>query len=69
VFTRDIDQALDVAERLRVGAVLINSSSDFRIDAMPFGGFKTSGIGREGITTAIDSLTEPKVVAIRRTRP
>jgi len=67
VFTRNIDQALEIAERLRVGAVLINSSSDFRIDAMPFGGFKTSGIGREGITSAIESLTEPKVVAIRRT--
>ena len=66
VFTHDIDQALRVAEQLRVGAVLINSSSDYRIDAMPFGGFKSSGIGREGITTAIESLTEPKIIAIRR---
>ena len=67
VFTRDIDQALTVAEGLRVGAVLINSSSDFRVDAMPFGGFKSSGIGREGITSAVESLTEPKVIAVRRT--
>ncbi|TDO48490.1 acyl-CoA reductase-like NAD-dependent aldehyde dehydrogenase [Kribbella sp. VKM Ac-2527] len=66
VFTQDIDQALDVAERLRVGAVLINSSSDFRIDAMPFGGFKSSGVGREGVTSAVESFSEPKVVAIRR---
>ncbi|WP_432876782.1 aldehyde dehydrogenase family protein [Kribbella sp. CA-245084] len=66
VFTRDIDQALDIADRLRVGAVLINSSSDFRIDAMPFGGFKSSGIGREGITSAVESYSEPKVVAVRR---
>lgn len=66
VFTRDIDQALGVAERLRVGAVLINSSSDFRIDAMPFGGFKSSGVGREGVASAVESYSEPKVVAIRR---
>ncbi|MGW7682942.1 aldehyde dehydrogenase family protein [Kribbella sp. NPDC054772] len=67
VFTHDLDRALQIAECLRVGAVLINSSSDYRIDAMPFGGFKSSGVGREGITSAIESLTEPKVVAIRRT--
>ncbi|NUR31334.1 MAG: aldehyde dehydrogenase family protein [Catenulispora sp.] len=66
IFTRDIDRALDAADRLRVGAVLINSSSDYRIDAMPFGGFKSSGIGREGITTAVESFSEPKIVAIRR---
>ena len=66
VFTRDIDQALEAADRLRVGAVLINSTSDFRIDAMPFGGFKGSGVGREGVTSAVESYSEPKVVAIRR---
>ncbi|RZD76788.1 aldehyde dehydrogenase [Streptomyces albidoflavus] len=66
VFTRDIDQALNLAERLRVGAVLINSNSDFRIDAMPFGGFKSSGIGREGVPSAVEALSEPKVVAIHR---
>ena len=43
VFTRDIDTALDVARRLRVGAVMINDTGDFRIDAMPFGGSKRSG--------------------------
>jgi glyceraldehyde-3-phosphate dehydrogenase (NADP+) len=66
VFTHDLDRALAIADRLRTGAVLINSSSDYRIDAMPFGGFKSSGIGREGITTAVESFTEPKIVAIRR---
>ena len=43
---------------------MINFSSDFRIDAMPFGGFKRPGIGREGIESVIDQLTEPKIVAI-----
>jgi glyceraldehyde-3-phosphate dehydrogenase (NADP+) len=66
VFTRDIDAALEVAQRLRVGAVMINDSGDFRIDAMPFGGSKRSGIGREGVPFAVDAMTEPKIIAIHR---
>jgi glyceraldehyde-3-phosphate dehydrogenase (NADP+) len=66
VFTRDIDSALDVAQRLRVGAVMINDTGDFRIDAMPFGGGKHSGVGREGVPFAVDAMTEPKIVAINR---
>ncbi|WP_020579360.1 aldehyde dehydrogenase family protein [Actinopolymorpha alba] len=65
VFTRNLDVAMYAAARLRVGAVLVNSTSDFRIDAMPFGGFKRSGIGREGVSSAVEALTEPKVVAIK----
>jgi len=67
VFTRDIDAALDVAQRLRVGAVMINDTGDFRVDAMPFGGSKRSGIGREGVPFAVDAMTEPKIIAIHRT--
>ena len=67
VFTRDLDAALDVAQRLRVGAVMINDTGDFRIDAMPFGGSKRSGIGREGVPFAVDAMTEPKIIAIHRT--
>lgn len=66
VFTRDLDLAVGVAAQLRVGAVMINDSSDFRIDAMPFGGPKRSGIGREGVRCAVEAMTEPKVLAIRR---
>jgi glyceraldehyde-3-phosphate dehydrogenase (NADP+) len=68
VFTRDIDSALDVAERLRVGAVMINATGDFRIDAMPFGGSKHSGVGREGVPFAVEAMTEPKIIAINRAR-
>ena len=68
VFTRDIDSALDVAHRLRVGAVMINDTGDFRIDAMPFGGSKHSGVGREGVPFAVEAMTEPKIIAIHRTR-
>jgi acyl-CoA reductase-like NAD-dependent aldehyde dehydrogenase len=64
VFTRDIDAALDIARRLRVGAVMINDTGDYRIDAMPFGGGKRSGIGREGVPFAVDAMTEPKIIAI-----
>jgi glyceraldehyde-3-phosphate dehydrogenase (NADP+) len=67
VFTRDLDAALDVAQRLRVGAVMINDTGDFRIDAMPFGGSKRSGVGREGVPFAVDAMTEPKIIAIHRT--
>ncbi|MGW7755557.1 aldehyde dehydrogenase family protein [Streptomyces violaceusniger] len=66
IFTAALETALDVAERLRVGAVMINESSDFRIDAMPFGGPKRSGVGREGVRYAVEAMTEPKVVAVRR---
>jgi glyceraldehyde-3-phosphate dehydrogenase (NADP+) len=60
VFTRDLATALRISERLVAGAVLVNDTSDFRIDAMPFGGFGRSGIGREGIKHAIAAMTEPK---------
>jgi acyl-CoA reductase-like NAD-dependent aldehyde dehydrogenase len=66
VFTRDLDAALDVAQRLRVGAVMVNDTGDFRIDAMPFGGSKHSGVGREGVPFAVEAMTEPKIVAINR---
>ena len=66
VFTQDIDAALDVADRLRVGGVMINDTGDFRVDAMPFGGPKRSGVGREGVSVAIEAMTEPKVVIVRR---
>ncbi|MEW2386417.1 aldehyde dehydrogenase family protein [Micromonospora sp. NPDC047707] len=65
VYTRTIDTALMIATQLRVGAVMINDTSDFRIDEMPFGGFKHSGVGREGVRNAVEAMTEPKVIALR----
>ena len=52
VFTQSIDLVLAVAEKLHVGAVVINQTSEVRIDSMPFGGFKKSGAGREGVRHA-----------------
>lgn len=63
VFTRDADRALRVARGLRCGGVMINDSTDYRLDSMPFGGIKDSGLGREGVRFALQEMTEPKVIA------
>ncbi|OYD08823.1 aldehyde dehydrogenase family protein [Paludifilum halophilum] len=65
VFTRDLEKAFEVIRRLEAGGVMVNDSSDFRIDAMPFGGVKSSGLGREGVRFAIREMTETKVVCFR----
>ncbi|MDQ0855647.1 glyceraldehyde-3-phosphate dehydrogenase (NADP+) [Arthrobacter sp. V4I6] len=64
VFTQSVDVAMAVADRLHVGAVVINETSDVRIDSMPFGGFKKSGVGREGVRHAVREMTEPKSTII-----
>ena len=66
LFTRDVDTALRLAEGLDCGGVMINDSTDYRLDSMPFGGVKYSGLGREGIRFAIEEMTEPKVVCVLR---
>jgi len=60
VFTRDLDLAFKVADSLECGGVMINDSSDYRIDAMPFGGVKGSGLGREGVMSTINEMTAAK---------
>jgi glyceraldehyde-3-phosphate dehydrogenase (NADP+) len=62
IFTRDITTVHQAIAELRYGGVMVNDSSDYRIDAMPFGGFKGSGIGREGVAFALHEMTEPKLV-------
>ena len=62
IFTRDIERAFEAIEKMNVGGIMINDSSDYRIDGMPFGGVKGSGLGREGVKFAIQEMTEPKVV-------
>ena len=60
VFTRDLATAFRIADGLNCGGVMINDSSDFRIDAMPFGGTRGSGVGKEGVVHAIHEMTELK---------
>ena len=64
IFTRDLNVAMHAAGRLRYGGVMVNDSTDYRIDAMPFGGFKGSGLGREGVAFALHEMTEPKLVCL-----
>lgn len=66
VFTSDLDRALRVAESIDAGGVMINDSSDYRLDSMPFGGSKYGSMGREGVRFAYEEMTQPKVVAISR---
>lgn len=66
IFTNDLEDALDAAERIDAGGVMINDSSDYRFDAMPFGGFKFGSMGREGVRFAYEDMTQPKVVCINR---
>ena len=61
IFTRDIDVAYHAYEALHYGGVMINDSTDYRLDAMPFGGVKDSGMGREGVRFSVREMTEPKV--------
>lgn len=62
IFTRDLQTAFRAAAELACGGVMINDSTDYRIDAMPFGGVKNSGLGREGVRFTLEEMTEPKVV-------
>lgn len=68
VFTQDLQKAFEAIRHLDVGGIMVNDSSDYRIDAMPFGGVKGSGLGREGIKFALQEMTEPKVVCFALSR-
>jgi len=66
IFTRSVDNLMNAISNLDFGSVLVNDTSDFRVDFMPFGGMKSSGLGREGIRFAIEeTMTEIKTVILR----
>jgi acyl-CoA reductase-like NAD-dependent aldehyde dehydrogenase len=64
VFTNDYRKIDEAFQRLEVGAVLVNETSNFRIDNYPYGGVKDSGFGREGVRFAMESMTEPRMLVI-----
>ena len=66
VFTRDLERALRAADVLEAGGVIVNDVPLFRVDQMPYGGVKESGLGREGPRYAIEEMSELKTVVIRR---
>lgn len=65
VFTRDLDRAFRAYDRLECGGVVINDVPSMRVDSMPYGGVKDSGIGREGVRDAIHHMTEPRAMILK----
>lgn len=65
LFTRDIHRAMRAWDKLEVGGVVINDVPSWRVDHMPYGGVKDSGLGREGIRYAIEDMTEIRLLIIR----
>ena len=64
VFTQDVTRAMKATRELHVGVVHINESSSSRVDLVPFGGVKDSGIGREGPRYAMQEMTEERLITI-----
>ena len=65
VFTRDIFKVLEAWDELDVGGVVINDVPSYRVDNMPYGGVKDSGLGREGVRFAMEDMTEIRNLVIR----
>lgn len=65
IFTRDIYKIQEAWDRLDVGGVVIGDVPSWRVDNMPYGGVKDSGVGREGIRFAIEDMTEIRNLVIR----
>lgn len=66
IFTRDLFKMFDAWDRLEVGGIVINDVPSYRVDNMPYGGVKDSGLGREGIRFAMEDMTEIRNLVIRR---
>jgi glyceraldehyde-3-phosphate dehydrogenase (NADP+) len=64
IFTERLRDAFAAVRGLDVGAVIVNDSTDYRLDVMPFGGTKSSGIGREGVRFSVMEMTQPRVVCL-----
>jgi len=64
IFSNDFDNILYAFNNIEVGGVIVNDNPTFRVDNMPYGGVKDSGYGREGLRYAIESMTEPRLLAI-----
>ena len=64
VFTSDYKAAMRCVREIESGTVFVNKQSTFRTDNMPFGGFKNSGIGKEGIKYAVEEMTKTKLIGL-----
>jgi acyl-CoA reductase-like NAD-dependent aldehyde dehydrogenase len=66
IFTNDMRVVDDAFDRVEVGVLMVNDVSTYRIDHMPYGGVKSSGLGREGLRYAIEEMTELKLLTLNR---
>jgi glyceraldehyde-3-phosphate dehydrogenase (NADP+) len=66
IFTPSLEHALQAFEGIEAGGVIINDIPTYRIDHMPYGGVKSSGLGREGVKYTIEDMTEPRLMVINR---
>ena len=66
VFTENVHSALRCANEIEAGTVYVNKAPNYRVDSMPFGGFKSSGVGKEGIKYAIEDMCRTKLIAFNR---
>src|SRR4051812_26167897 len=66
IFTRDLYKMLDAWDRLEVGGILVGDVPSYRVDNMPYGDVKDSGLGREGVRFAMEDMTEIRNLVIRR---
>jgi glyceraldehyde-3-phosphate dehydrogenase (NADP+) len=64
VFTRDVARVFEAFRELEVGGVIINDYPTFRVDHMPYGGVKESGLGREGVRYSMEEMTEPRLLVL-----
>ena len=65
VFTNDVNRIFKAIKRLNFGGVIVNDTPTFRVDQMPYGGNRQSGLGREGVKFAMEDMTNLQMVAIR----
>lgn len=64
IFTNRLNDIMYAYKRIETGGVIVNDVPTYRVDHMPYGGVKSSGLGREGVRYAIEDMTEPKLLAL-----
>ena len=66
--TNDVNRIFKAIHGLNFGGVIVNDTPSFRVDQMPYGGNRESGLGREGVKYAMEDMTNIQMVAIRLTK-
>jgi acyl-CoA reductase-like NAD-dependent aldehyde dehydrogenase len=66
IFTRDVDKIQKAFAAIEVGGIIQGDIPSWRTDPMPYGGVKHSGVGREGPRYAIEEMTEPRLLVLKR---